>query len=83
MPCERSPDERAARAAGWRAAAARHVRGAGDVLPRGHTRRTRLQLRPRRDLLLLAYYRTGLRARPYRLLRHVFRFKVTVSITTL
>ncbi|XP_026731514.1 trafficking protein particle complex subunit 8 [Trichoplusia ni] len=35
---------------------------------------------PARDLLLLAYYHTGLRERPYRLLRHVFRFRVSEAV---
>ncbi|KAJ8735551.1 hypothetical protein PYW07_007171 [Mythimna separata] len=73
-------DERAARAGRWRAAAARHVRGVVARLPRGGSTRARLQLRPRRQLLLLAYYRTGLQARPYRLLRHVFHFNVTEAV---
>ncbi|XP_075972327.1 trafficking protein particle complex subunit 8 homolog l(3)76BDm [Anticarsia gemmatalis] len=84
-------DERAARAAGWRAAAARHVlaagagggAGAGGVLARGASLRRSLLLRPRAGasrLLLLAHYSTGLRARPYRLLRHVFRFRVTEAV---
>lgn len=75
-------DERAARTGSWRAAAARHVRCVRGGLARGAAARARLQLRPRAPraaLQLLAYYTTGLRARPYRLLRHVFRFKVLVS----
>ncbi|CAH0695186.1 unnamed protein product [Spodoptera exigua] len=75
-------DERAARTGSWRAAAARHVRALRASLPPARSARARLQLRPRapRPLLLLAYYTTGIRARPYRLLRHVFRFKVVEAV---
>ncbi|XP_050555044.1 trafficking protein particle complex subunit 8 [Spodoptera frugiperda] len=76
-------DERAARTGSWRAAAARHVRCVRGGLARGAAARARLQLRPRAPraaLQLLAYYTTGLRARPYRLLRHVFRFKVLEAV---
>ncbi|XP_047034378.1 trafficking protein particle complex subunit 8 [Helicoverpa zea] len=76
-------DERAARAARARAAAARHVRGVCARLAPRAAARARLQLRPRapaQPLLLLAYHDTGLRARPYRLLRHVFRFRVTEAV---
>ncbi|XP_049881251.1 trafficking protein particle complex subunit 8 [Pectinophora gossypiella] len=77
------PDERAARAAAWRAAAARHARRAAGAVARGGCARAALQLRPRARapaLQLLAYYETGSRARPYRLLRHVFRFRVTEAV---
>lgn len=75
-------DERTARAAAWRELAARHVSrvssGAG-----GGVARVALQVRASAAapaLQLLAYYETGVVARPYRLLRHVFRFTVPVSI---
>ncbi|RVE41110.1 hypothetical protein evm_014240 [Chilo suppressalis] len=80
-------DERAARAAAWRATCASHARPAASDVPRGACARLRLLLRPRAlpALHLLAYYETGDRARPYRLLRHVFRFHtseaVEVSVT--
>ncbi|KAI5640553.1 trafficking protein particle complex subunit 8 [Phthorimaea operculella] len=79
------PDERAARTAAWKATAVRHVSRAATGVPRGGFVRARLQLRPRVHapaLCLLAYYETGAPRRPHRLLRHVFRFNVTVSIPT-
>ncbi|CAB3239968.1 unnamed protein product [Arctia plantaginis] len=77
------PEERAARAAAWRGAAARHVRIGAAQLARGACVRARLLLRPRAgaaDLRLLAYHATGQSARPYRLLRHVFRFRLTEAV---
>ncbi|CAH0724853.1 unnamed protein product, partial [Brenthis ino] len=76
-------DERAARAAARARSAARraaHVRvcGAGAAAA--------LLLRPRARaprLYLLAYYETGQRARPHRLLRHVFRFNPTETVEIL
>lgn len=76
-------DERAARARAWRAACARHVRLAALNVPRASSVRSTLQLQAcaaMPALYLLAYYETGLQAKPYRLLRHIFRFNVTVSI---
>ncbi|XP_059050449.1 trafficking protein particle complex subunit 8 isoform X2 [Achroia grisella] len=88
-------EERVGRVQAWRARAARHARpvrgdddGGGGVcggrsVRSGAAARARLLLRPRAsapDLLLLAYYETGERARPYRLLRHVFRFRVTEAV---
>ncbi|XP_028156042.1 trafficking protein particle complex subunit 8 [Ostrinia furnacalis] len=76
-------DERAARAAAWRAASARHVSSAAGVVARAACRRLRLLLRPRAAapaLRLLAYYETGAAARPYRLLRHVFRLQVAEAV---
>ncbi|XP_060805731.1 trafficking protein particle complex subunit 8 isoform X2 [Amyelois transitella] len=75
-------DERAARSYYWRAQCSRHVRAGPPAPARGACARARLLVRPRRAaaLRLLAYYRTGDGTRPYRLLRHVFRFQVTESV---
>ncbi|KAM3967553.1 trafficking protein particle complex subunit 8 homolog l(3)76BDm [Aphomia sociella] len=83
-------EERVGRAAAWRARAALHARpvggstaSGGAAVRSGAAARARLLLRPRAaapELLLLAYYETGERARPYRLLRHVFRFRVTAAV---
>ncbi|XP_026758904.2 trafficking protein particle complex subunit 8 [Galleria mellonella] len=57
--------------------------GRGSTVRSGAAARARLLLRPRStapELLLLAYYETGDRTRPYRLLRHVFRFRVTEAV---
>ncbi|KAJ0182539.1 hypothetical protein K1T71_001908 [Dendrolimus kikuchii] len=76
-------DERAARARAWRVACARHVRPAARCVSRASSVRATLQLRAcaaAPALYLLAYYETGLQARPYRLLRHVFRFNVSEAV---
>lgn len=76
------PDERAVRAAARARAAARRVTAVGV---RGAGAAATLLLRPQARtprLYLLAYYETGQRARPHRLLRHVFRFNPIVSILT-
>ncbi|KAL4712641.1 hypothetical protein ACJJTC_007938 [Scirpophaga incertulas] len=76
-------DERAARIQAWKRTAARHTFLAADVVGRGASVHVRLLLRPHAlapALYLLAYYETGDGARPYRLLRHVFRFNVTETI---
>ncbi|XP_061385966.1 trafficking protein particle complex subunit 8 isoform X3 [Danaus plexippus] len=81
-------DERAARAAARAMSAARRVTSVVPQCSAGAHVRTTLLLRPHArasDLYLLAYYETGQRARPHRLLRHVFRFKpietVEISVT--
>lgn len=76
------PDERAARAAARAMSAARRVTSVVPQCSAGAHVRTTLLLRPHArasDLYLLAYYETGQRARPHRLLRHVFRFKPIVG----
>ncbi|CAG9796623.1 unnamed protein product [Diatraea saccharalis] len=76
-------EERAARASAFRAASYSHVSRAAVAVCRGGSARARVLVRPRATpaLYLLAYYETGDRARPYRLLRHVFRFNTSeVSI---
>lgn len=69
-------EERGRGAEAWRRAAARHVRaarcGPAVLLLRPHCAAARLHL--------LAYYETGLERRPYRLLRHVFRFNVVDAV---
>ncbi|XP_072943715.1 trafficking protein particle complex subunit 8 [Epargyreus clarus] len=65
------------------AAAARRARRLLAGAAPGACSRAALLLRPHARapaLYLLAYYETGVRERPYRLLRHVFRFKVTEAI---
>ncbi|CAH2050377.1 unnamed protein product, partial [Iphiclides podalirius] len=80
------PDERAARAASRAATAGRHARLVAASVPAAAAAacvRAKLVLRARRRavaLRLLAYYETGLRQRPHRLLRHEIRFEPTEAV---
>ncbi|XP_050666465.1 trafficking protein particle complex subunit 8 isoform X2 [Leptidea sinapis] len=76
-------DERALRAYSRNMAARRRVSAVCCGVSAGGATCTSLALRPHTAasaLYLLAYYETGLKARPYRLLRHVFRFTVTDAV---
>ncbi|CAG4964933.1 unnamed protein product [Colias eurytheme] len=70
-------DERSARASLRSQAAQRRVVPVSRAAGAGAGATASLFLRPNSNapaLYLLAYYETGLKARPYRLLRHMFRF---------
>ncbi|XP_046960546.1 trafficking protein particle complex subunit 8 [Vanessa cardui] len=79
-------DERAARSAARARAAARRTWRVAPRLAPAAPARAALLLRPHARasrLLLLAYYETGQRARPHRLLRHVFRFDPAETVEIL